>query len=152
MADRLSIAHGCYVRLDTAIDKSIKSAWVSVMHRRKKTVRLGSAGGPSLSPDELSSRQREILRVIVAENVRGAGPVSSRTVSKRMTRNLSSASIRATMADLEEMGLLTQLHASAGREPTDCCHPLLLRCHIKRRLLGQLAVAGVGRCNSAGCR
>ena len=66
----------------------------------------------------LTERDREILRSVVEAYVLSGEPVSSRRVAKSAELDLSSASIRNTMADLEEMGLLQQPHASAGRVPT----------------------------------
>lgn len=56
---------------------------------------------------------------IVHSHVLTAEPVGSRTISKNYDLGLSPATIRNTMADLEEMGLLTHPHTSAGRIPTD---------------------------------
>lgn len=68
---------------------------------------------------ELSSRAREVFRVVV-ENYLGSGaPVGSRTISRLAGLNLSPASIRNVMQDLEEMGLLESPHTSAGRLPTE---------------------------------
>lgn len=68
---------------------------------------------------ELSERAREVFRLVV-ENYLGAGqPVGSRTVSKLPGMNLSPASIRNVMQDLEELGLLSHPHTSAGRVPTE---------------------------------
>lgn len=66
---------------------------------------------------QLSQRQCEILQAIVEDYIASAEPVGSRTVSKKI-KNLSSATIRNEMADLEEMGLITQPHLSSGRIPT----------------------------------
>lgn len=68
---------------------------------------------------ELSSRAREVFRVVV-ENYLGSGaPVGSRTISRLVGLNLSPASIRNVMQDLEEVGLLASPHISAGRMPTE---------------------------------
>ncbi len=68
---------------------------------------------------ELSERARDVFRMVV-ENYLGAGhPVGSRTVSKLPGINLSPASIRNVMQDLEELGLLSHPHTSAGRVPTE---------------------------------
>jgi len=67
----------------------------------------------------LSERSREIFRQIVDAYVETGEPVGSRTISRRMGLGLSSATIRNTMADLEEAGLLYAPHTSAGRLPTD---------------------------------
>src|SRR4051794_41491610 len=67
---------------------------------------------------ELTDRAREVFRMVV-ENYLGAGsPVGSRTISRLPGINLSPASIRNVMQDLEELGLLRHPHTSAGRVPT----------------------------------
>jgi heat-inducible transcriptional repressor len=68
---------------------------------------------------ELTERAREVFRMVV-ENYLGSGaPVGSRTISKLGGLNLSPASIRNVMQDLEELGLLAHPHTSAGRVPTE---------------------------------
>ena len=67
----------------------------------------------------LNQRRDQIFDVIVRSYIETAEPVGSRTISKRHGLDLSSASIRNVMADLEEMGYLKQPHTSAGRVPTD---------------------------------
>ncbi|HSM13785.1 MAG TPA: heat-inducible transcriptional repressor HrcA [Thermoanaerobaculia bacterium] len=67
---------------------------------------------------ELSPRDREILRDVVRSYLVSGEPVSSRAVAKLERHGLSAASIRNTMADLEELGFLEQPHTSAGRVPT----------------------------------
>src|SRR3990167_8478119 len=62
-------------------------------------------------------RHEEVLAIIVKCYVETAEPVSSRFVSRRL--GLSSATIRNVMADLEDLGLITHPHTSAGRIPTD---------------------------------
>jgi heat-inducible transcriptional repressor len=68
---------------------------------------------------ELSERSREIFRVIVDGYVATGEPVGSRTLSRRLGQNLSPATIRNVMADLEDAGLLYAPHTSAGRLPTE---------------------------------
>ena len=68
---------------------------------------------------ELSERYRKVLAIVVEDYIRHAEPVGSRTVSKRMQPPLSPATVRNIMADLEELGLLTQPHVSSGRVPTE---------------------------------
>lgn len=72
-----------------------------------------------MTQHDLNQRQREVLATIVLSYVVTGAPVGSRTISKSREDHLSPASIRNTMADLEEMGYLTQPHTSAGRVPTD---------------------------------
>jgi heat-inducible transcriptional repressor len=68
---------------------------------------------------ELSERQAMVLRALVAAYVGQAGPVASHTLSLLMPTPLSSASIRNTLAELHEAGLIDKAHASAGRVPTE---------------------------------
>lgn len=68
---------------------------------------------------ELSDRSREIFRQIVDTYMETGEPVGSRTISRRLNLNLSPATVRNVMADLEDIGLLFAPHASAGRLPTD---------------------------------
>ena len=68
---------------------------------------------------ELDERKKKILKAIIANYLETGEPVGSRTISKFTDLNLSSATIRNEMADLEEMGYLVQPHTSAGRIPTD---------------------------------
>jgi len=68
---------------------------------------------------ELNERSREVLRAIVESYVETGEPVGSRTLSKRFSMELSPATIRNVMADLEDSGLLFSPHTSAGRMPTD---------------------------------
>src|SRR5947209_9358658 len=68
---------------------------------------------------ELNERSREIFRQIVDAYVATGEPIGSRTLSRRLGQNLSPATIRNVMADLEDAGLLMAPHTSAGRVPTD---------------------------------
>ncbi len=68
--------------------------------------------------EDLSERTREIFRKIVENYLATGDPVGSRTLSRQLGIALSPASIRNTMADLEEAGLLYSPHTSAGRLPT----------------------------------
>ena len=69
--------------------------------------------------DELTDRQKEILRHIVGEYVRTAAPVSSEAIARRQGLAVSSATVRNEMAVLEESGYVSHPHTSAGRVPTD---------------------------------
>ena len=67
---------------------------------------------------ELDERKKQILGAVIESYIETAEPVGSRTIAKIGNMNVSSATIRNEMADLEEMGLLVQPHASAGRVPS----------------------------------
>ncbi|MCR5798641.1 MAG: heat-inducible transcriptional repressor HrcA [Lachnospiraceae bacterium] len=73
---------------------------------------------------ELSERKRKILQAIIRNYLETGEPVGSRTISKYTDLNLSSATIRNEMADLEEMGYILQPHTSAGRIPSDAGYRL----------------------------
>jgi heat-inducible transcriptional repressor len=68
---------------------------------------------------ELNARSREVFRQVVDAYVATGEPVGSRTIARRLDEQISPATIRNVMADLEEAGLLYAPHTSAGRLPTD---------------------------------
>ncbi len=68
---------------------------------------------------QLDERKLKILQAIIRNYLETGEPVGSRTISKYTDLNLSSATIRNEMADLEELGYILQPHTSAGRIPSD---------------------------------
>ncbi|MCI8381375.1 MAG: heat-inducible transcription repressor HrcA [Lachnospiraceae bacterium] len=68
---------------------------------------------------ELDERKLKILQAVIRNYLETGEPVGSRTISKYTDLNLSSATIRNEMADLEELGYILQPHTSAGRIPSD---------------------------------
>jgi heat-inducible transcriptional repressor len=68
---------------------------------------------------ELTVRAREIFRLVVEGYIASGQPVGSKTLAGAGALNLSSASIRSVLADLEHLGLLAAPHTSAGRMPTE---------------------------------
>lgn len=69
--------------------------------------------------DQLDGRKVTILKAIIKTYLENGEPVGSRTISKYTDLNLSSATIRNEMSDLEELGYIVQPHTSAGRIPSD---------------------------------
>jgi len=69
--------------------------------------------------EELSNREKTILRYIVEDFIQTANPVGSRYISRKTDLSLSPATIRNVMSDLEDLKLLTHTHTSGGRVPTD---------------------------------
>lgn len=67
---------------------------------------------------DLTERQQSVLRALVAAYIGAAAPVGSETLSNLLSVRLSSASVRNTLAELSELGLIEKPHASAGRVPT----------------------------------
>ena len=83
--------------------------------RKAQSLRPGASDAPPLS-----SRQASVLRAMVMAYVGSAAPVGSTTVSHVLPVSLSPASIRNTLAELTELGLVAKPHRSAGRIPTEC--------------------------------
>ena len=69
--------------------------------------------------EHLTERAQRLLRVLVESYIRDGQPVGSRSLSRESGLQLSSATIRNVMADLEELGFVASPHTSAGRVPTD---------------------------------
>ncbi len=72
-----------------------------------------------MSLNELTEREKAVLRYVIHQFILTANPVGSRVISKKYNLGYSSATIRNIMADLEESGYLGHPHTSAGRVPTD---------------------------------
>src|SRR5690348_16952365 len=71
------------------------------------------------SEGNISDRQRRILAIIIEEYVSTARPVASEHLVGHYALNVSSATVRNEMVELEKAGLIAQPHTSAGRAPTD---------------------------------
>ena len=72
-----------------------------------------------MNVSDLDQRRNKILEIVVEEYVDTAAPVGSELISRKLRQNLSPATIRHIMVELEKAGLLEQPHTSAGRIPTD---------------------------------
>ncbi len=83
----------------------------------------------------LTERKEKILETIISDYIKRAEPVGSRTLTRRYNFDISPATIRNEMADLEEMGYLAQPHTSAGRVPTEKGYRLFVDKLIKAGLL-----------------
>jgi heat-inducible transcriptional repressor len=68
---------------------------------------------------QLGERQRDLLRAVIREYIASAQPVASAALVRRYRLDVSSATVRNELAALEDLGLLTHPHTSAGRVPTD---------------------------------
>ncbi|KYF51218.1 HrcA family transcriptional regulator [Sorangium cellulosum] len=84
---------------------------------------------------DLSNRARKILFAAVTEFIATGDPVGSRTLARKYGLDLSAASIRNVLADLEEAGYLHQPHTSAGRIPTDRALRLFIDALVELRSL-----------------
>ena len=89
---------------------------------------------------ELDERKKKILQAVIRNYLETGEPVGSRTISKYTDLNLSSATIRNEMSDLEELGYIIQPHTSAGRIPTDQAYRLYVDSMMeeKEREIGEL--------------
>ncbi|HUR80363.1 MAG TPA: heat-inducible transcriptional repressor HrcA [Thermoanaerobaculia bacterium] len=84
---------------------------------------------------DLDPRARDVLREIVMQHITSGEPIGSRTLSKCGRFQLSPASLRNVMSDLEELGFLAQPHTSAGRIPTDRGYRFFIDHLMKSRAL-----------------
>ncbi|HET9675798.1 MAG TPA: hypothetical protein VFP31_13500, partial [Gaiellaceae bacterium] len=75
---------------------------------------MSSVGAPELTP-----RQREVLRRVVEDYVATGEPVGSKALVERSGLTVSPSTVRSELAELEQHGLLTHPHTSAGRVPTE---------------------------------
>ena len=89
---------------------------MSANNSKKRCQRFGSE---NMEENELDERKTKILNAIIKNYLETGEPVGSRTISKYTDLNLSSATIRNEMSDLEELGYILQPHTSAGRIPSD---------------------------------
>jgi heat-inducible transcriptional repressor len=88
-----------------------------------------------LHEHDLDPRAREVLREIVLQHIDSGEPIGSRTLAKCGKFQLSPASLRNVMSDLEDHGLLQQPHTSAGRIPTDRGYRFFINHLMKSRTL-----------------
>ncbi|RMG27452.1 MAG: heat-inducible transcriptional repressor HrcA [Gammaproteobacteria bacterium] len=108
------------------------------MAERKKA---GSGTGAAVP--ELSERARHLLRLLIDRYVEEGEPVGSRTLARQSGMNLSPATIRNVMADLEELGLVRSPHTSAGRVPTIQGYRFFVDSLIEVQPLDEQAVAAM---------
>ena len=67
---------------------------------------------------KLSDRKKKILQLVVDDYISTAQPVSSKSITEKYMKDISSATVRSELAQLEELGYLSQLHTSSGRVPS----------------------------------
>src|SRR5262244_3053338 len=93
----------------------------------------------------LSDRAQTLLRVLIESYIRDGQPVGSRVLSRDSGLQLSSATIRNVMADLEEGGFVSSPHTSAGRVPTDKGYRFFVDTLLQLRPLDESATAEIRR-------
>ncbi len=89
----------------------------------------------------LDPRAENVLKNLVTTYIKEGQPIGSRTLSKLPELGVSSATVRNVMSDLEELGLITAPHTSAGRIPTALGYRLFVDSMVRVSKLGQRAVA-----------
>ncbi len=85
--------------------------------------------------DNLNDREKQILYNLVSHYIKSADPVGSRIIANKFKMGISSATIRNTLQDLEEIGLVQQPHTSAGRIPTDMGYRVYVDYLVKPEML-----------------
>jgi len=88
--------------------------------------------------ENLSERERQVLQNLIDHYILSADPVGSRVIANKYSMGLSPATIRNTMQDLEELGLISQPHTSAGRIPTDTGYRVFVDMLLKPEPLSQV--------------
>ena len=83
----------------------------------------------------LNERKFKILEAIVSDYIATAEPIGSRTIAKKYGLGISSATIRNEMSDLEDLGLISQTHASSGRIPSEMGYRYYVDSMMQRRPL-----------------
>jgi heat-inducible transcriptional repressor len=95
--------------------------------------------------EALGERAQQLLRTLIETYIRDGQPVGSRALSRESGLQLSSATIRNVMADLEELGFVSSPHTSAGRVPTDKGYRFFVDTLLQLRPLDEAAGAELRR-------
>jgi len=95
--------------------------------------------------EALGERAQHLLRILVESYIRDGQPVGSRALSRESGLQLSSATIRNVMADLEELGFVASPHTSAGRVPTDKGYRFFVDTLLQLRPLDEAMSAEIRR-------
>lgn len=95
--------------------------------------------------EALGERAQHLLRILIETYIRDGQPVGSRALSRESGLQLSSATVRNAMADLEELGFVASPHTSAGRVPTDKGYRFFVDTLLQLRPLDEAATAEIRR-------
>lgn len=90
-----------------------------------------------LSSETLDARSRQLLRTLIARYIAEGQPIGSRTLAKASGLDVSPATIRNIMSDLEEVGLVSAPHTSAGRVPTSQGYRVFVDSLLQTQPLGE---------------
>ena len=92
--------------------------WHSVELSAKRSVVTEPLPGIYMNTPIINERAQNLLKVLVERYIQDGQPVGSRTLARDSRMDISPATVRNVMADLEEFGLIKSPHTSAGRVPT----------------------------------
>ena len=106
-----------------------------------KPGRCGYLSRMSFQPASLDPRARHLLRTLIARYIRDGEPVGSQTLARNAGLDVSAATIRNILGDLEDIGLLTSPHTSAGRIPTAQGYRMFVDSLVQMQPLGDGEVA-----------
>lgn len=95
----------------------------------------------SFQPSSLDPRARHLLRTLISRYIRDGEPVGSQTLARHAGLDVSAATIRNILGDLEEVGLLASPHTSAGRVPTAQGYRMFVDSLVQMQPLGEGEVA-----------
>src|SRR6476469_2077185 len=101
-------------------------------------------------PAALDPRARQLLRTLIGRYIRDGEPVGSQTLARHAGLDVSPATIRNILGDLEELGLLSSPHASAGRVPTPQGYRVFVDSLLQLRTLPETELARLRQELSAG--
>src|SRR6201994_5192898 len=114
------------------------------------TVRAGAVSVAEMAHEgreheALSDRAQTLLRILVESYIRDGQPVGSRVLSRDSGLQLSSATLRNVIADLEEYGFVSSPHTSAGRIPTDKGYRFFVDTLLRMQPLDDSSIAEIRR-------
>src|SRR5437879_10418396 len=95
--------------------------------------------------EALGERAQHLLRILIESYIRDGQPVGSRALSRESGLQLSSATVRNVMADLEQLGFVASPHTSAGRVPTDKGYRFFVDSLLRLRPLDEVVGAELRR-------
>src|SRR5271154_2408563 len=101
--------------------------------------------GQDARDEALGERAQHLLRILIESYIRDGQPVGSRALSRESGLQLSSATVRNVMADLEDLGFVASPHTSAGRIPTDKGYRFFVDTLLKLKPLRQEEIEDIER-------